>query len=212
VSAATVALAVVYTGCGGGGSDKPAPTSSPTTASVAVTLPPGELSNLVLQPQELSDGFVALPAQTGPADIARIASFSAAVPAAEKALRDHGFQAGYVVEYLDEGTGRFVVNVMTRFRDADGARADLTADLDRLAAGATPVAVGTIGDQSGGSRIPYRDAGPTGELLSIRFRVGATTVVLSLGGRKAVDLADAQGLARVVAQRLGAPAPTGSPS
>lgn len=170
----------------------------------------------MLQPDEVGTGFVALPAQTGPADVARIAGFSANAPAAQASLRRHHFEAGYVVEYLDSASGRFIVNVVTRFADDRGATADLTADLARQGSGAEHVDVASLGDQSGATRQPYKDGGPTGQLLTLRFRVGATTMLLSLGGRKPVDVADAQGIATHLVDRLraasGATAPTDSPA
>ena len=192
-----IALALLA-GCGGDGDPDP----TPSAPKVVLTLPPGALSTLPVQPDEVPTGLVPILSQTGPADIAKIAGFSADPTAAEKALRDHGFTSAYVATYGDPETGRVISSVVARFATEAGATADLTGDLDAAEATGTPFAVTDLGDQAGGVRGKLDPQAGTGELITLRWRVGTTTFLLAVGGPRDVDDDAVVTLARQVATHL----------
>ncbi|MFN2626819.1 MAG: hypothetical protein ABR520_12140 [Mycobacteriales bacterium] len=198
---------VVATALAGCSSDDRAPVSSVSpaasllTAPPVATLPAGVLAGLVLQPREVPLGLVPILRATGPAEIGRIAGFSKDISAATKALRAHGFAAAYVVQYADPDSGRVISNVAVRFATAAGAAADLTADLGAAAASSTPVPMPVVGDQSGAVRQAYTAAGPHGELVTLRFRVGAVTYLVALGGREAVSVDELRALGQTLVAR-----------
>jgi len=198
-------------GCSGDNAEKP---------QVAVTLPGGSLAMKVLQAEDVPDGLVPILAQTGPADISRIAGFSADSTAAEKSLREHGFDEAYVVQYGDQKSGRFIVNVVATFDSEDGAIADLTADLDSARQTGTPFPIDDLGDQAGGVRsaratastapsgsaAPSSSAAPTNDfdLVTVRWRRGNTTWLLAVGARGTVEQEAVVKLARLVLARADA--------
>lgn len=177
---ASALAATALSACGGNEQAKPT-----ETPRVVLTLPPGDLSDAVVQPDEVPDGVVPLIAQTGPADIAKIASFSADPGKAETSLKEHGFTSAYVATYGDEATGRIVVSVVTRFQTEQGATDDLAADL--AASTGTKVEVDDLGDQAGGVRGPLDPATDNGELVTLRWRKGSTTWLLAVGAQGDVD-------------------------
>jgi hypothetical protein len=189
-------------GCSGDDAEKP---------QVAVTLPGGSLATKVLQTDDVPDGLVPILAQTGPADISRIAGFSADSAAAEKSLREHGFDEAYVVQYGDQRSGRFIVNVVSTFDSADGATADLTADLDSARQTGSPFPIDDLGDQAGGVRsaratasaAPSGSAAPANDfdLVTVRWRRGGTTWLLAVGARGTVEQEAVVKLARLVLSR-----------
>jgi hypothetical protein len=178
-------LVLATTAACGGGDDGGGTPKADDTPRVALTLPPGELSDAVVQPDEVPDGVVPLLAQTGPADIAKIASFSADPKVAETSLVEHGFAAAYVATYGDEASGRIVISVVTRFASEKGATDDLTADL--AASAGTPVTVDDLGDQAGGVRAALHADTGKGELVTLRWRRGATTYLLAVGAEGKID-------------------------
>ncbi len=189
-------------GCSGDG-EKPV---------VAVTLPGGSLAGKVLQADDVPDGLVPILAQTGPAEISRIAGFSADSAAAEKSLREHGFDEAYVVQYGDQKSGRFIVNVVATFEDADGAEADLTGDLEAARQIGSAFPVDGLGDQAGGVRTarapasgaPSTSAAPSNDfdLVTVRWRLGSTTWLLAVGARGTVEQEAVVKLARLVLARV----------
>ena len=210
-------LAGGLAGCRGESTDEPV---------VAVTLPPASLADQVLQPDDVPDGLVPLLAQTGKADINRIAGFSSDSAAAEKSLIAHGFLDAYVVQYGDPKSGRYIVNVVTTFETEEGATADLTADLEAARGSGTPFPVSDLGDQAGGLRAgpvattpaapgtPSASATATGtapaatpaqssDLVTVRWRRGATTWLLAVGAPGTVEQDAVVQLARIVLDRAG---------
>jgi hypothetical protein len=166
---------------------------------VAVTLPAGSLADQVLQEEDVPDGFVPLLAQTGPADIAKIAGFSSDSAAAEKSLREHGFKQGYVVQYGDPKSGRFIVNVVATFETEAGATADLTADIESARKTGTPFPVTDLGDQAGGVRGANGATAQTAsDLVTVRWRKGSTTWLLAVGASGTVEQDAVVSLARIV--------------
>ncbi|HVE62330.1 MAG TPA: hypothetical protein VNB94_00820 [Mycobacteriales bacterium] len=185
--------------------------------TVAVTLPGGSLADKVLQAEDVPDGLVPILAQTGTADVSRIAGFSADSAAAEKSLREHGFDDAYVVQYGDQKSGRFIVNVVSTFDSAEGAEADLTADLISARQTGTPFPVDDLGDQAGGVRAVRADpASASGapsasgtpsndfDLVTVRWRLGSTTWLLAVGARGTVEQDAVIKLARLVLARASA--------
>ena len=179
-----VLAATLLAGCtGGDGGAAP----SPTTPRVVVTLPPGPMSLYAVQPDEVPDGLVPILAQSGPADLAKIAGFSADPAAAAKALRDHGFVSAYIATYGDPKTGRSVTSVVTQFEASTGAAADLSGDLESAKATGTPFEVTGLGDQAGAVRGKLDPKAGTGELVTVRWRIGDRTFLLAVGAPGDVD-------------------------
>jgi hypothetical protein len=197
-----VLVVLVAVGCSDSG--KPRASASPSVP--VATLPPGELSDRVLQPGEVSRPLVPIAAQTGARDITSIAAFSANPKAAEKSLQDHGFQSAYVVQYADPAASAVVTNVVTKFASEAGATADLTADLASSGKTGTVFDVTGLGDQAGGVRGTLQKGASPGTLVTIRWRVGDTTWLLAVGAPKPVDDAGVRGLADRLMARLGKPA------
>jgi len=190
--AAPVLVVVLAIGAVGGCSDDGEP-------KVTVTLPPGSLADRVLQEDDVPDGFVPLLTQTGPADITKIAGFSSDSAAAESSLREHGFDTGYVVQYGDQKSGRFIVNVVSTFETTEGATADLTADLESARKSGTPFIVTDLGDQAGGVRGGNGSSKQTAsDLVTVRWRKGSTTWLLAVGASGTVEQDAVVKLARIV--------------
>lgn len=191
-------------------------TTKTPAADPVVKLPAGALSGYVPQPADVPAGFVPLLAQTGPADLQRLASFSSNLKTATAALTKHGFQEGYVAEYADPPTGRSITVVVSRFTDSSGATADLTVDLSaKLPSTAHNLVVPLIGDQAGGVSQPL-PGGPKGsELVTVRFRVGPLTWLVAVAARGPVDITAVTGIASNLAARaetLATASPSPSPS
>ena len=201
---AAVALLVATAGC----SDE-APTATPQTPSSAalteplpdVSLPEHPLRPLVPEPDEVPPGMVPLLAGSGGRDAAAIAEFSSDPAAAAEALAEHGFRNAYVAQYAHPTDGRVLSVVVVRFADAAGAQADLEGDL--ASSSGEVVAVGTVGEQSQLRRqpLPGDDAG---ELVTLRFRQGATTWLLAYGARPTADPQVAVELAQPLLERTTA--------
>ncbi|HVF19035.1 MAG TPA: hypothetical protein VNA14_02195 [Mycobacteriales bacterium] len=190
LAAAALVSPALLGACSNGGDGKPV---------VAVTLPAGSLADQVLQEEDVPDGFVPLLAQTGPADVVRIAGFSSDSTAAEKSLREHGFKQGYVVQYGDQKTGRFIVNVVATFDTEAGATADLTADITSAQKGGTPFPVTGLGDQAAGVRGAKGAAAQTAsDLVTVRWRKGSTTWLLAVGASGTVEQDAVVSLAKIV--------------
>ena len=199
LAAALAAVSLLLAGCSG---DDGTPRASASPSVPLPTLPPGELSDRVLQPGEVSRSLVPIVAQTGARDIRSIAAFSADPKAAEKSLQEHGFQSAYVVQYADPGTSAVVTNVVTKFASAAGAIADLTADLASSRKTGTAFDVTGLGDQAGGVRGTFEKGAAPGTLVTLRWRVGDTTWLLAVGAKQPVDEAGVRGLADRLMTRL----------
>lgn len=201
VVAAALALGCLLTGCS---DDDPDAASQPPSESAlnapvpGVTLPADPLRALVPEPDEVPAGLVPLVAGSGGRDAAAIAEFSADPAAARTALAQHGFTGAYVAQYAHPTDGRVLSVVVARFRDAAGAEADLTGDLS--GSSGEVVEVATIGDQSQVRRQPLPGEGG-GELVTLRFRAGATTWLLAYGARPTADPQVAVELGRLLADR-----------
>jgi hypothetical protein len=196
--AAAVLGVALLAGCSDDGAKPPVAASS----APLPTLPAGELSARVLQPEEVSRSLTPIAAQTGTRDVASIAAFSSNPTAARKSLEKHGFQAAYVVQYADPATSAVITNVVTKFATAAGATTDLTGDLASAARTGAAFAVTGLGDQAGGVRGRLQDSAAEGTLVTVRWRVGDTTWLLAVGAPKPVDADGVRGLADRLMARL----------
>lgn len=190
--------ALLVAGCSGG-SDASA-TSSDVAASApvpGVTLPPDELTALVPTPQEVPAGMVPLLAGSGPRTLDVVASYSgtgAAAKAAASRLTAHGFQKAYVAQYANQATAQAVTVLVSQFKDAAGATADLADDLTGFSG--KVVATATLGEQSQVTVQETPGAGAS-QLVLVRFRRGVHTWLLSYSAaptaepKVAIDLATA---------------------
>lgn len=199
--AAAMSVACLLGGCSDDDPDA-APTPPSESALNApvpgVSLPADPLRALVPGPDEVPAGLVPLVAGSGRRDAAAIAEFSADPAAARTALAEHGFTGAYVAQYAHPSDGRVLSVVVVRFRDAAGAKADLTGDL--AGSSGEVVEVPTVGEQSQVQRQPLPGKG-AGELVTLRFRTGATTWLLAYGARPTADPQVAVELGRLLADR-----------
>ena len=186
-------------GCTDSGGD---PTASPSPSVPLATLPPGELREKVLQPNEVTGNLVPIAAQTGTRDVKAVAAFYADPKAAERQLQKNGFQSSYVVQYADPATNAVITNVVTKFATAGGAEADLTADLRSSARTGAVFTVEGLGDQAGGVRGKRDKGSPEGSLVSLRWRLGDTTWLLAVSASTLVDQSGVRKLADQLMTRL----------
>ena len=204
ISRAGVALgcALLLAGC----SSEPEPVAPPSPPSASaltaplpgVTLPPDPLRELVPAPDEVPEGMVPLLAGSGGRDAAEIAEFSSDPAAAATALADHGFRSAYVAQYAHPSDGRVLSVVAVRFNDAAGATADLEGDL--VGSSGELVTTSTVGESSQARRQPL-PGDDEGELVTLRFRRGATTWLLAYGARPTADVDVAVELSQRLVQR-----------
>lgn len=202
-----LACCLALTGCGG--DDQPAarssPTASPQPPSSAVpdiVLPAGPLRELVPQTEDLPPGMVPIVAGTGPRDVKAVAGYSADPAKAQGLLTTHGFRNAYVAQYADPATGRVLSVVVSRFSTSSGATADLSGDL--AASTGTVVTAPAVGEQSEVRTQPLPPSGASagpGELVTVRFRKGATTWLVAYGATPTADPEVALGVARALAAR-----------
>lgn len=187
---------------------RPQSTPQPPSASAlsaplsGVTLPPDPLLPLVPAPDEVPSGMVPLLSGSGTRDVKALAEFSADPAAAGKALAAHGFSRAYVAQYADPADGRVLSVVVVRFTDAAGAEADLEGDL--AGSSGEVVETVTVGQASQARRQPLPGGSPgsaAGELVTLRFRQGATTWLLAYGARPTADPQVAVELARALVER-----------
>lgn len=194
---------VLLAGCGGSSAPTTAaPTPARSTGPTAdgapdIVLPADPLRDLVPRSSDLPPGLVAILAGSGPRDAAAIAAYSADPTSAAALLTTHGFRSAYVAQYADPATDRVLSVVVSRFSTAAGATADLGADL--TASTGDQVTAATIGEQSQVRRQPL-PAGK-GELVTVRFRKGATTWLVAYGAGPTADPAVAVELATALAAR-----------
>lgn len=189
-------------GCSGDDAAPPVATPTAVVESAplpGVALPAGPLVELVPTPQEVPAGMVPLLTATGPRDVKAIAAFSADPAAAEKVLLANGFGQAYAVQYANPDKGNALSVVVTRFATAAGATADLAGDL--AAPGGTLVASApTVGDLS---QVRTQTTGGR-ELVTVRFRKGATTWLLAYGERTGTKVEVATDLAKRLTDRTTA--------
>ena len=175
-----------------------ATTRTPTPAPPVSELPVGALRDLVPAPQEVPAGLVPLLQASGPRDAAAVAAFSADPTAAAASLAANGFTDAYVVQYASAADPRSLSVVAVRFATADGAKADYEGDV--AVGGGEPVEVETIGEASQVRRLSLPDAGDQ-DLITVRFRSGATTWLLAWRARLPADAAVPVAIARTLAER-----------
>jgi hypothetical protein len=197
-----VLLLVLLAGCGGssGPAAAPASSGSSVTASTAVpdiVLPADPLRDLVPRTTDLPAGLVAILAGSGPRDAHSIAGYSADPKSAGTLLTQHGFRNAYVAQYADLATGRVLSVVVSRFSTAAGATADLDADLS--ASTGEQIKAAVIGEKSDVRRQPL--PGGKGQLVTVRFRKGATTWLVAYGASPTADPKVATDLAATLAGR-----------
>ena len=195
--AAVLASLALLSGC----TDPATPRATPSPSVSLPTLPPGDLREKVLQPDEVSRALVPIAAQTGARDATGIAAFSSDTAAAAKALQEHGFQAAYVVQYGDPATNAVVTNVVSRFATVAGATADLTGDL-KSSGRAGAFEVTGLGEQAGGITGKRDPSSAEGTLVTLRWRVGDTTWLLAVSATTPVDQAGVRRLADTLMTRL----------
>ncbi|MCW2571869.1 MAG: hypothetical protein JWO88_1927 [Frankiales bacterium] len=197
-----VLLLILLAGCGAssGGSAAPSPgptVTGPATAVPDIALPADPLRDLVPRTADLPPGLVAILAGSGPRTATAIAAYSADPKRAGMLLTQHGFRSAYVAQYADLATGRVLSVVVSRFSTAAGATADLDADLS--ASAGEQVKSDQIGEKSDVRRQPL--PGGKGELVTVRFRKGATTWLVAYGANPTAEPDVAVGLAKVLAAR-----------
>jgi hypothetical protein len=204
ISRIAAALALAATLLAGCSDEEPEVAPEPPSASAltaplpGISLPPDPLLPLVPEPDEVPAGMVPLLSGSGSRDAKAIAEFSADPAAAAKALATHGFRSAYVAQYAHPDDGRVLSVVVVRFGDAAGAKADLEGDL--AGSSGDVVQVAQIGDASQVRKqpLPGEDAG---ELVTVRFRKGATTWLLAYGAKPTADPQVAVELAQPLADR-----------
>jgi hypothetical protein len=207
-AAGTLALTLLLAGISGCSDQAPGNQPEvPISAAVGdplpgVMLPEDPLRPLVPTPEEVPSGMVPLLSGSGSREAAAIAEFSADPAAAAVALEEHGFRSAYVAQYAHPDDGRVLSVVVVRFADAAGAAADLAEDLEGDLAGAPAevVAVDPLGEQSQVRRQPLPGE-DEGELITLRFRQGATTWLLAYGAQPLADPQVVVGLARPLLER-----------
>jgi hypothetical protein len=195
-----VLVLVVLTGCAGSSAPAAGPAPSTSASSVAapdIVLPADPLRDLVPRTTDLPVGLVTILAGSGPRDAHTIAGYSADPKSAGTLLTQHGFQSAYVAQYADPATGRVLSVVVSRFSTASGATADLDADLK--ASTGEQVKADQVGEKSDVRRQPL--PGGAGQLITVRFRKGATTWLVAYGARPAADPDVAVELAKALADR-----------
>ena len=148
---------------------------------------------------DLPPGMVAILSGSGPRDVKAIAAYSADAAKAQGLLAQHGFRNAYVGQYADPATGRVLSVVVSRFSTVSGATADLVGDL--AASTGETVQATTVGEQSQVLRQPLPSATPPGQLVTVRFRKGATTWLVAYGSTPQADPEVALKVARILAGR-----------
>lgn len=173
-------------------------TRTPSPTPAAAELPTGALRDLVPAPQEVQAGLVPLLQASGPRDAASVAAFSSDPAAAMASLAANGFTDAYVVQYAAAADPRSLSVVAVRFATSEGAKADYEGDV--AVGGGEPVEVETVGEASQVRRLTLPDAADQ-DLVTVRFRSGATTWLLAWRARLPADAAVPVALARTLAER-----------
>ncbi|HUR15277.1 MAG TPA: hypothetical protein VM097_12380 [Mycobacteriales bacterium] len=184
---ALLALSLLLVGCSDGGSPLDDPDVAASAPVPGVTLPTGELSELVPAPDEVPAGMVPVVLGSGPRDLDAVAAYSgtgAVKQQAAQALRTHGFQRAYVAQYANQTTGRGLTIVVSRFATAEGATADFSDD-QRATAG-TPVPAEELGDASSVTK-QTMPGSVVSELVLVRFLRGTDTWVIAYQAAPTAD-------------------------
>lgn len=189
-------LPVLLAGCAGSKGATQDPNVSASAPIPGVTLPPGQLSDLVPAPTEVPAGMVPVVLGSGPRDLDQVAAYSGSgtvKAAAAATLRAHGFQQAYVAQYANQTTGQGLTVVVSRFATAAGATADFSDD-EKGTAG-TSVPSEQLGDASSVTKqtIPGSVAS---ELVLVRFLRGTDTWVLAYQAAPTADPTVAVALAK----------------
>lgn len=202
---AGVALLVVVgvAGCSDDRPNRADPTVTATAESSAradaVELPEGALRPLAPTPDEVPAGLVPLLQASGPRDAAAVAAFSADTEAAGATLDSHGFADAYVAQYASPSDARTLTVVVAQFAGADGARADFDGDVATSGGEVLDLAP-AIGDASDVRRLAL-PGDEANDLVTVRFRSGATTWLLAWRAPRPADPAIPVDLARRLAER-----------
>ena len=161
-------------------------------------LPEGALRDLVPTPQEVPAPLVPLLQGSGSRDAAAVSAFSADPAAAAGELAAHGFREAYVAQYASATDPRSLSVVVVRFATPEGAEADLAGDL--AVPGGEVLESGAVGEASQVRRLSLPDDAAQ-DLVTVRFRSGATTWLLAWRAPVPADVAVPLELARTLAAR-----------
>ena len=175
------------------------PTLTATAAPPGPELPTGPLRELVPQPDEVPAGLLLVPEGTGPRDAAAVAGFSADPAVAEQDLAARGFTSAYAAQYAERSGPRALTVVAVRFATQEGAQADLAADLAESTGELVPVDP-PVGAASEVRRLPLEGGL---ELVTVRFRSGATTWLVALRAAAPAPVDEPVELARALVARAG---------
>ncbi len=196
-------LPLLLAGCSG--SDTAVTPGAAASAPVpGVTLPPGDLRDLVPTPAEVPAGMVPVLKGSGQRTLDVVAGYSGTGAAATKAaaaLRAHGFQSAYVAQYASQTTGQVLSVLVSQFATAAGATADFVADQQQTHA--APVVAPTVGDASVVTSQPVAGKG-TGTLVLLRFRRDTRTWVIAYQAAPTADPRVAEDLAKRLLARAEA--------
>jgi hypothetical protein len=189
-------------GCGGSSDVAAGPSASASTepsgsAVPDIVLPADPLRDLVPRTGDLPAGLVAILAGSGPRDAKAVAAYSSNPTQAGSLLASHGFRSAYVAQYADPASGRVLSVVVSRFSTSAGAAADLDSDL--AASSGEQVTAAAVGEKSQVRRQPL--PGGSGQLVTVRFRKGATTWLVAYGAKPTADPAVGVAIATTLAGR-----------
>jgi hypothetical protein len=168
-----------------------------------VTLPPGQLSELVPSPTEVPAGMVPVVLGSGPRDLGAVAAYSGTGAVKERAaaaLRAHGFQQAYVAQYANQTTGQGLTVVVSRFATAEGATADFSDD-EKGTAGET-IPSEQLGEVSSVTKQVVAGSVQS-ELVLVRFKRGTDTWVIAYQAAPTADPALPVSLAKALLARTG---------
>jgi hypothetical protein len=197
--AALLVAPALLVGCSG--EDGPDPSAAASAPVPGVTLPPGQLVQLVPTPAEVPAGMVPVVKGSGERDLQTVAGYSgtgAAATAAAAALTKHGFTSAYVAQYASQATGQVLSVVVSRFATAAGATADYEDDT-RSAKG-TPLTIETLGEASAATKQTISGS-VSSELVLLRFRRGDTTWAVAYQAAPTADPAVPVNVAKAVLAR-----------
>ncbi|HUR52380.1 MAG TPA: hypothetical protein VMZ11_09665 [Mycobacteriales bacterium] len=186
-------------------SDDSSPLDDPDVAASApvpgVSLPAGDLQELVPAPTEVPAGMVPVVLGSGPRSLDEVAGYSGtgAVKAqAVTSLRAHGFTSAYVAQYANQATGQALSVVVSRFASTTGATADFSDD--QKGTSGTPVTTDPIGEASS---VTTQDVpgSVTSQLTLVRFLRGTDTWVIAYQAAPKADPAVPVALAKALLAR-----------
>lgn len=173
----------------------------PPAALPPGALPPGALVELVPTVAELPAGFTAFEGGAGPVDLAALAELSPDPEAATAELERERFRDGYSAQYASESGGDFASVLVTRFGDANGARAHFAREKRESSVGTEAVTISPIGDESFAFKEKLTE-GDISEIASVFFRVGDLVWLVETSGQSNGDIVLAQSIAAKLAKRI----------